>query len=197
MLAPTSSAHAYRARRCTREQAKRSYLVLAPRRLVHRSGIIVRRQDGRFFFRRNLDRRWFVDGRGNDGGRHDAGVVDRRFWSLQLHGKVLRKWNALLLTPSPPEDSSTRTIQSLAPASQTFATTLAGNFLSRSTSGPGRATRDLYGHPLEPRKIRICVQLNLAPAPTRLTTFPGASPPHRPRGHALKGAWMRRPPPAK
>jgi len=66
----------------------------ARRRLVDRSRIIIRRQNGRLFFRRYLDRRRFVEGRRNDAGRHDAGVVDRRFWSLQLHGKVLRKRGA-------------------------------------------------------------------------------------------------------
>jgi len=94
--------------------------VLAWRRLVHRSGIIIRRQDGRLFFRRDLDRRWLVDGRRNDGRRHDAGIVDWRFWSLQLQGKVLRERGALLLTPSPREDSST-TVQHLPSTFRTFA----------------------------------------------------------------------------
>jgi hypothetical protein len=94
--------------------------VLAWRRLVHRSGIIIRRQDGRLFFRRDLDRRWLVDGRRNDGRRHDAGIVDWRFWSLQLQGKVLRERGALLLTPSPREDSST-TVQHLPSTFRIFA----------------------------------------------------------------------------
>ena len=71
------------------EKAQCPYLMLARRRLVHRSGIVIRGQDRRFFFRGNFNWRWFVDGRRNDCGRHDARVVDRRFWSLQLHGNVL------------------------------------------------------------------------------------------------------------
>src|SRR6185295_13337887 len=65
--------------------------VLAPGRFAHGSRIVVRRQRRWLLFGRYFDDRRLVDGGGHERGRYLNGVVDRRFRSLQQHGRYLGK----------------------------------------------------------------------------------------------------------
>ena len=77
------------------------------RRLPDRSGIIVRRQDGRLLVGRNIDGGRLIDG-GRNRWRHPGRrIVDRRFGSLEFHAGASRRTVTLIQTAFVPVNSVT------------------------------------------------------------------------------------------